>query len=47
MVKLASRLAKEIPAAKLVTITNSAHLPNLEHPDEFNAIVDEFLTRPV
>src|SRR6266852_9781513 len=44
LAKLASRLAKEIPGARLVTITNAAHLPNLEHPDEFNAIVSEFLT---
>ncbi len=43
MVKLAARLAKEIPGARLVTIANAAHLPNLEHPDEFNAIVEEFL----
>ena len=37
-------LAKEIPRARLVTVANAAHLPNLEHPDEFNAIVNEFLT---
>lgn len=44
ILKIAARLAKEIPAAKLLTIANAAHLPNLEHPDEFNAIVNEFLT---
>jgi pimeloyl-ACP methyl ester carboxylesterase len=44
IVKIASRLAKEIPGARLVTVANAAHLPNLEHPDEFNAIVHEFLT---
>jgi len=43
LMKLATRLAKEIPGARFVTIANAAHLPNLEHPDEFNALVDEFL----
>ena len=41
--KIGARLAQEIPRAKMVTMANAAHLPNLEHPDEFNAIVDEFL----
>ena len=44
IVKIASRLANEIPRARLVTVANAAHLPNLEHPDEFNVIVKEFLT---
>ena len=44
IVKIASQLAKEIPRARLVTVANAAHLPNFEHPDEFNGIVDEFLT---
>jgi len=44
IVEIASRLAKEIEGARLVTVANAAHLPNLEHPDEFNAIVNEFLT---
>ncbi len=43
LIKLATRLAKEVPGARLATIGNAAHLPSLEHPDEFNAIVDEFL----
>jgi len=47
IVEIASRLAKEIPRARLVTVTNAAHLPNLEHPNEFNAIVNEFLTAPM
>ncbi len=45
LVKLARRLAAEIPAATMATIENAAHLPNLEHPDEFNRIVIDFLTR--
>jgi 2-hydroxy-6-oxonona-2,4-dienedioate hydrolase len=44
IVEIASRLTKEIEGARLVTVANAAHLPNLEHPDEFNAIVKEFLT---
>jgi 3-oxoadipate enol-lactonase len=42
--KIGARLAKDIQGAKLVTIANAAHLPNLEHPEEFNAIAGEFLT---
>ena len=42
--KIGARLAKDIQGAKLVTIANAAHLPNLEHPEEFNAIASEFLT---
>jgi pimeloyl-ACP methyl ester carboxylesterase len=45
LMKLATRLAKEIPGARFETIANAAHLPNLEHPDKFNALVDEFLIR--
>jgi len=44
IVEIASRLAKEIPGARLVTVANAAHLPSLEHPNEFNAIVNDFLT---
>lgn len=44
VVKLADRFAAEIPHARLVTIRNAAHLPSLEHPDEFNRILSDFLT---
>lgn len=43
LVKLADRFATEIRGARLVIIRNAAHLPSLEHPDEFNAILSEFL----
>lgn len=43
LVKLAGRLASEIPNATLVTIKNAAHLPSLEHPDQFNEILSNFL----
>ena len=41
--KLADRLAAEIVGARLVKV-NAAHLPNLEHPAQFNQLLDEFLT---
>jgi pimeloyl-ACP methyl ester carboxylesterase len=44
--KLADRFAAEIPNATLVTIANAAHLPSLEHPEQFNAILSRFLRRP-
>lgn len=43
LIKLAGRFAAEIPNARLVTIRNAAHLPSLEHPVEFNAILGDFL----
>ena len=46
LVKFADRLATEIPNATLVTIANAAHLPSLEHPDQFNKILRDFLTHP-
>jgi 3-oxoadipate enol-lactonase len=45
LVKLADRLATEIPNASLVTIANAAHLPSLEHPDQFNRILSDFLIK--
>lgn len=45
LIKLADRLAAEIPNATLVTIANAAHLPSLEHPGQFNEILGRFLTR--
>jgi pimeloyl-ACP methyl ester carboxylesterase len=41
--KIANLLVTEIDGARLVTIPNAAHLPNLEHPDHFNRIVLDFL----
>ena len=45
LVKLAGRLASDIPNASLITIKNAAHLPSLEHPDQFNEILSNFLTQ--
>ena len=36
-------LMEKIPRARKAVIHDAAHLPNLEHPEEFNRIVLEFL----
>ena len=41
--KLAHRFAIEIPGAKNATIANAAHLPNLEHAQEFNRVLLDFV----
>jgi pimeloyl-ACP methyl ester carboxylesterase len=41
--RIAERLVKEIPGARRRTIAGTAHLPNLERPDEFDRIVLGFL----
>lgn len=40
---VADLLHSRIPAARKWPFGNTAHMPNLEHPDEFNRIVLEFL----
>ena len=40
---IANLLVSEIIGARKVTIQNAAHLPNLEHPEQFNQIVMDFL----
>ena len=37
------QLAEAIPNARKVVIHDAAHLPNMEHPDEFNRLVLDFL----
>ena len=39
----ADLLATEIPNARKAVVDDAAHLPNMEHPEEFNRIVKEFL----
>jgi 3-oxoadipate enol-lactonase len=39
----AERLGAEIPGARKAVIPNTAHVPNMERPKEFNQIVLEFL----
>src|SRR5256714_316964 len=36
-------LMEKVPNARKAVIHDAAHLPNLEHPDEFNRLVLEFL----
>ena len=40
---IAKRLAADIPGAKLVVMRDTAHVPNMERPEEFNRIVLDFL----
>ncbi len=42
----ADRLAKGIAGARGVTIAGTAHLSNLERPEEFDRLVAAFLTEP-
>ena len=39
-------LMEKVPHARKAVIHDAAHLPNLEHPDEFNRIVLDFLLDP-
>ncbi|MFN2472273.1 MAG: alpha/beta fold hydrolase [Gaiellaceae bacterium] len=42
-VDILTKLAEEIPDARLETIARADHLPNLRRPDEFDRLVLEFL----
>ena len=39
----ADYMIERIPSARKVTIEDAAHLPNMDHPDEFQAVVTYFL----
>jgi pimeloyl-ACP methyl ester carboxylesterase len=39
----AAYMMKHIPSARMVAIEDAAHLPNMEHPEEFRTVVEEFL----
>ena len=43
MQAIADRLAQEIPAARRATIPNTAHVPSMERPREFDELVLPFL----
>jgi pimeloyl-ACP methyl ester carboxylesterase len=43
VLKNAELLVSAIPNARKAVIHDAAHLPNMEHPEEFNRIVREFL----
>jgi pimeloyl-ACP methyl ester carboxylesterase len=36
-------IAARVPGARKAVIHNAAHVPNMEHPDEFNRLVLDFL----
>jgi pimeloyl-ACP methyl ester carboxylesterase len=40
---IAELLTRRISRSRLVELPNTAHLPSIEHPDEFNRIVEDFL----
>jgi 3-oxoadipate enol-lactonase len=42
----ADLITSRVPEARKVIITNAAHLPSLERPEEFNRVVLDFLARP-
>jgi len=39
----AEEMHRHLDICKLVVIENSGHMPNLEHPDDFNEVVMDFL----
>lgn len=41
---MGARLARSVPVGRYRELPASAHYPNLERPDEFNAAVSELLT---
>ena len=41
--KIAQHLQREIAGATMATIENAAHLPSLEHPAQFNRLLQTFL----
>jgi pimeloyl-ACP methyl ester carboxylesterase len=36
-------MVERIPSARKVIIEDAAHLPNMDHPDEFQTLVANFL----
>ncbi|MCN9240452.1 alpha/beta hydrolase [Streptomyces sp. RY43-2] len=43
LIGMAERLAHTVPGGRTATIEGAAHYPNMERPDAFNTIVQEFL----
>jgi pimeloyl-ACP methyl ester carboxylesterase len=39
----ADYMVERLPSARKVRIADAAHLPNMDHPDEFQMVVSEFL----
>lgn len=45
LLQVAGAMHADIPASQLVVMKGTAHLPNMEKPDEFNRLVMDFLAR--
>lgn len=43
VISACEQIAAEVPGAQKAVIAGTAHLPNMERPDEFNRVVVEFL----
>ena len=41
----ADYMMENLPSARKITIEDAAHLPNMDHPQEFQTAVNEFLKR--
>jgi 3-oxoadipate enol-lactonase len=44
--RIADRLERDIPGARRASIAEAAHVPSMERPEEFNALVLGFLDEP-
>ncbi|GAB7065626.1 alpha/beta hydrolase [Streptomyces mexicanus] len=42
-IRMAERLVRTVPHGRATAVEGTAHYPNMERPDAFNAIVQEFL----
>lgn len=40
---MAERLVHTVPDGRALTVEGAAHYPNMERPDVFNRVLDEFL----
>ena len=45
LIKAADFMQERLPNAKLAAMADAAHLPNMEHPAQFRALVEDFLDR--
>ena len=43
--ELTAQIAAGIPKAQLITMADTGHLPPMEHPEQFNQILGDFLDR--
>jgi len=45
LVEVAEHMVSVMPNAKMTIMENTAHLPNMERPTEFNKLLDDFLNQ--